>query len=37
MPVRASSKIQSAGPLLFRQKHKDVQVLLGHSGGPLEP
>jgi predicted NUDIX family NTP pyrophosphohydrolase len=35
MPVRASSKIQSAGLLLFRQRDKSVQVLLGHPGGPL--
>jgi hypothetical protein len=26
MPVRASSKIQSAGLLLFRQRDKDVQL-----------
>src|SRR6267378_5329722 len=26
MPVRASSKIQSAGLLLFRQREKDVQL-----------
>ncbi|MDE5454239.1 NUDIX domain-containing protein [Bradyrhizobium sp. CSA112] len=35
MAVRASSKIQSAGLLLFRQRGKDVQVLLGHPGGPF--
>ena len=35
MPVRASSKIQSAGLLLFRQRDKKVQVLLGHPGGPF--
>ena len=35
MPVRASSKIQSAGLLLFRQRDKNVQVLLGHPGGPF--
>ena len=35
MPVRASSKIQSAGLLLFRQREKHVQVLLGHPGGPF--
>jgi predicted NUDIX family NTP pyrophosphohydrolase len=35
MPVRASSKIQSAGLLLFRQRDKHVQVLLGHPGGPF--
>ncbi|MEH2507186.1 MULTISPECIES: NUDIX domain-containing protein [unclassified Bradyrhizobium] len=35
MAVRASSKIHSAGLLLFRQKDKDVQVLLGHPGGPF--
>ena len=35
MPVRASSKIQSAGLLLFRQRDKSVQVLLGHPGGPF--
>src|SRR6185436_13192887 len=35
MPVRASSKIQSAGLLLFCQRDKNVQVLLGHPGGPF--
>ena len=35
MPVRTSSKIQSAGLLLFRQRDKNVQVLLGHPGGPF--
>ena len=35
MPVRASSKIQSAGLLLFRQRDNDVQFLLGHPGGPF--
>jgi len=35
MPVRASSKIQSAGLLLFRQRDKKVQVLLAHPGGPF--
>lgn len=35
MPVRASSKIQSAGLLLFRRRDKNVQVLLGHPGGPF--
>jgi predicted NUDIX family NTP pyrophosphohydrolase len=35
MPVRVSSKIQSAGLLLFRQRDKNVQVLLGHPGGPF--
>jgi predicted NUDIX family NTP pyrophosphohydrolase len=35
MPVRTSSKIQSAGLLLFRQGDKNVQVLLGHPGGPF--
>jgi predicted NUDIX family NTP pyrophosphohydrolase len=35
MPVRTSSKIQSAGLLLFRQRDKDIQVLLGHPGGPF--
>ena len=35
MPVRASSKIQSAGLLLFRRLEKHVQVLLGHPGGPF--
>jgi 8-oxo-dGTP pyrophosphatase MutT (NUDIX family) len=34
MPVRTSSKIQSAGLLLFRQRGKNVEVLLGHPGGP---
>ena len=35
MPVRASSKLQSAGLLLFRGMNKQVQVLLGHPGGPF--
>ena len=35
MPVRALSKMQSAGLLLFRQRDKSVQVLLGHPGGPF--
>jgi predicted NUDIX family NTP pyrophosphohydrolase len=35
MPVRTSSKMQSAGFLLFRQRDKNVQVLLGHPGGPF--
>ena len=35
MPVRTSSKIQSAGLLLFRRREKHVQVLLGHPGGPV--
>jgi predicted NUDIX family NTP pyrophosphohydrolase len=34
MPVRTSSKMQSAGLLLFRQRGKNVEVLLGHPGGP---
>src|SRR5688572_15561606 len=35
MPLRASSKIQSAGLLLIRRTDKHVQVLLGHPGGPF--
>jgi predicted NUDIX family NTP pyrophosphohydrolase len=35
MRVRTSSKIQSAGLLLFRRREKHVQVLLGHPGGPF--
>ena len=35
MPERASSKMHSAGLLLFRQRDKSVQVLLGHPGGPF--
>jgi predicted NUDIX family NTP pyrophosphohydrolase len=35
MPVSASSKMRSAGLLLFRQRYKDLQVLLGHPGGPF--
>jgi predicted NUDIX family NTP pyrophosphohydrolase len=33
MPMRA--KIESAGLLLFRQMENDVQILLGHPGGPF--
>jgi predicted NUDIX family NTP pyrophosphohydrolase len=35
MPVRTSSKPQSAGLLLFRQMDGDIDVLLGHPGGPF--
>jgi len=35
MPVRTSSKLQSAGLLLFRQMDGDIEVLLGHPGGPF--
>jgi predicted NUDIX family NTP pyrophosphohydrolase len=35
MPVRALSKLQSAGLLLYRQRSKGVQLLLGHPGGPF--
>ena len=35
MPVRTSSKPQSAGLLLFRQMDGDIEVLLGHPGGPF--
>ncbi|WP_442894554.1 NUDIX domain-containing protein [Bradyrhizobium sp. AZCC 1588] len=35
MSVSASSKMRSAGLLLFRQRNKDLQVLLGHPGGPF--
>jgi len=35
MPVRTSSKPQSAGLLLFRQTDGDIQLLLGHPGGPF--
>jgi predicted NUDIX family NTP pyrophosphohydrolase len=35
MPVRASAKAQSAGLLLFRQMDGDIQILLGHPGGPF--
>jgi predicted NUDIX family NTP pyrophosphohydrolase len=35
MTVRGSSKLQSAGLLLFRTGNKEVQVLLGHPGGPF--
>jgi predicted NUDIX family NTP pyrophosphohydrolase len=35
MPAKPSSKIQSAGLLLFRRGDRDVQVLLGHPGGPF--
>ena len=35
MPVRTASKPQSAGLLLFRQMDGDIEVLLGHHGGPF--
>jgi predicted NUDIX family NTP pyrophosphohydrolase len=35
MPARISSKPQSAGLLLFRQVDGDIEVLLGHPGGPF--
>jgi len=35
MPAKSSSKLQSAGLLLFRRSDGDIQVLLGHPGGPF--
>jgi predicted NUDIX family NTP pyrophosphohydrolase len=35
MPKKAPAKNQSAGLLLFRKARADVQVLLGHPGGPF--
>lgn len=35
MPGRAPAKNQSAGLLLFRNAGGDVQILLGHPGGPF--
>lgn len=35
MQARISSKPQSAGLLLFRQVDGDIEVLLGHPGGPF--
>jgi len=35
MPVRTSSRPQSAGLLLFRQMDGDLEVLLAHPGGPF--
>ena len=34
-PVRPSSRPQSAGLLLFRRTDGDIEVLLGHPGGPF--
>jgi predicted NUDIX family NTP pyrophosphohydrolase len=33
--MRAAFKIQSADLLLFRLRANDIQVLLGHPGGPF--
>jgi predicted NUDIX family NTP pyrophosphohydrolase len=35
MSKTSSSKTHSAGILLFRQRGSDVEVLLGHPGGPF--
>jgi predicted NUDIX family NTP pyrophosphohydrolase len=35
MPGKTATKNQSAGILLFRQAGKDLQVFLGHPGGPF--
>jgi predicted NUDIX family NTP pyrophosphohydrolase len=35
MPAKPSSRIQSAGLLLFRRRGGDIQVLLAHPGGPF--
>ncbi|MEH2524184.1 MULTISPECIES: NUDIX domain-containing protein [unclassified Bradyrhizobium] len=35
MPERPSLKRQSAGLLLFHRRDGDLQVLLGHPGGPF--
>jgi len=35
MTKRTSHKNQSAGLLLFRERGNDIQVLLGHPGGPF--
>lgn len=35
MPVRTSSRPQSAGLLLFRRMDGDIEVLLAHPGGPF--
>ena len=35
MPVRTSSKPQSAGLLLYRIVDGEIEVLLGHPGGPF--
>jgi predicted NUDIX family NTP pyrophosphohydrolase len=35
MPLRTSSKPQSAGLLLFHRVDGEIQVLLGHPGGPF--
>jgi len=35
MPISSSPKTQSAGLLLFRRREGNVEVLLGHPGGPF--
>lgn len=35
MPIRGSAKTQSAGLLLFRRTEGNIEVLLGHPGGPF--
>jgi predicted NUDIX family NTP pyrophosphohydrolase len=35
MPTKSSSGQQSAGLLLFRLREGDLEVLLGHPGGPF--
>src|SRR5262245_778169 len=35
MPARTSSRPQSAGLLLFRRVDGEIEVLLGHPGGPF--
>jgi 8-oxo-dGTP pyrophosphatase MutT (NUDIX family) len=35
MPPKSSPKRQSAGLLLFRRREGDLEVLLGHPGGPF--
>jgi predicted NUDIX family NTP pyrophosphohydrolase len=35
MPTNSISKNQSAGLLLYRRSGKDLEILLGHPGGPF--
>lgn len=35
MPVKSVARLQSAGVLLFRQGGDEIEILLGHPGGPF--
>jgi predicted NUDIX family NTP pyrophosphohydrolase len=35
MPVKSAAKLHSAGLLLFRRSGGEIEILLGHPGGPF--